>query len=228
MIMSSRQNVLSARVTLVSLLFLPLSACSLIGLEPDEIDVADGESGGLTGQGATSGEDFGEETGAEAGDGDGDNNDTGPGDGDGDPGDGDGDGDTGDGDGDSDTGDGDGDGDGDPVAPCAELGATPVVLGPNPVDLVDPGTLESDCGHPGPEGVYSFAAPAAGGYEFALIDADFEGALYPLDGECAPVNELCVASPEVLTLDLALGEVVLVVVDSSAGGSGTLDIAALP
>ncbi|PRQ01029.1 hypothetical protein ENSA5_27110 [Enhygromyxa salina] len=99
----------------VALLLAAVHGCGLVGVEPEEIDLAEGsETGGLD----TSAEDGpGDSGGSMGGDGDGD---PGDGDGDGDEGpddSGDGDGDEastaeGDGDGDS-TGDGNGDGDGD-------------------------------------------------------------------------------------------------------------------
>jgi hypothetical protein len=200
---------------LCAVLVLPLSACALIGVEPEEIDYLDGESGSeaATGEGN--------------GDGDGDGDPGGDGDGDGDPGDGDGD--TGDGDGDGDPGDGDGDGDGDPLG-CEEFNPLPLVEGSNPIMIIDGNSLlEASCGAPGPETVYAFTAPIDGLAQFTLSGATFEAALYVVALECNPLEEIaCAAAPtdplmveQLMTAD----QTYYIVVDSFAGGGdATLDV----
>lgn len=185
------------------LLLLPVVGCSLIGVEPDEIDLAMGSESEDEGDtGALSGTDGGIDTNAEEG-GDGDGDDAG-GDGDGDPADG---------------------------TDCAELGAVPLQLGSNDV-TIDPGesVLEGSCGHPGPEVIYSYVGEQAGSLELTLNG--FDAALYAVDGiMCLPLVELsCVNTPEVLTVAVEAGQLVHVVVDAAApdGGSGTLDAALVP
>jgi hypothetical protein len=218
-----------------SLLLLFGSSCVLLGIEPDEIDVADGETGtGLTG--SEHGND-GEDDPAGDGDGDGDGDPTG----DGDPGTGDGDGDeTGDGDGDneSDTGNGDGDGDdsdsgtgdgdGDELN-CFGRSPAALVEGENPVAVGDGDSqLGSTCGGDGPESVYQFTAPAEGNWQFVIESSDFTEVLVLL-GSCEPLQELtCSAAPAEVQQFLSAGQTVFVIVDSELGtGAATLDISML-
>ena len=132
--------------------------------------------------------------------------------------------DVGDGDGDGDT---QGDGDGDSPTPCAEFGVEAVTLGVNEVFILDgPSLIEGECGAPGPEGVYSFTAPADGFFEFTLTSEAFEGAL-SLAGEiCDPLELiLCEVAPVPISLGLSEGVSINLVVDSFAGaGLGTLEI----
>ena len=200
---------------------LSVVGCALLGVEPDEIDLANGSES----------EDGAEDT----GDGASTNADTYQGEeGDGDPG-GDGDGDdAGDGDGDGDTGDGDGDGDGDGIdeTSCDELGATPLQLGENDV-LIAAGVslLEGECGHAGPEHVFSYVSEDAADLEFTLT-SNFDAALYAVDGAvCLPLVELmCVNTPESLIISVEAQQLIHVIVDSAApdGGMGTLDVAIVP
>jgi hypothetical protein len=191
--------------------------CSLIGVEPDEIDLAMGSESEGAGSTADSGfESNGgsDETGQES---------TGDGDGDSDPGDGD-------------PGDGDpsGDGDGDPEGhtPCEDLGAVSLILGSNDV-MIDAGSslLMGSCGHGGPEGVYAYTSDAAVNLELTLT-ANFDAALYgALGTDCLPLVENgCVNTPDALTVSVGVGETIYVIVDSATpdGGSGTLDVAIVP
>ena len=212
-------------------------ACALLGVEPDEIDLAD-EGTGTTGLSTNTG--VGEETDGNGGSDTGeDPTSTGEdastgqdtGDGDGDPGDGDGDGDgdaTGDGDGDP--GDGDGDGDGDPGLSCEMFEPIPVELGENSVDVLEgPSVFEGSCGAPGPDAVFSFTAPESGSYEFTLATDEFAGFIYLVAGDCDPLEELaCKSEGESIVHDMVEGEVVYVIVDSDAApGTATLTIAAI-
>ena len=224
----------SRSVIFGGLVLLGCSACILTGIEPDEIDISDGE----TGTGAT-GDGDGDDGQNEAGDGDGDPGGDGDGDdatGDGDPtttGDGDGDGDNGDGDGDGDgdgedTGDGDGDGDGDPLD-CSGFAPSDLSEGSNQVMVADGvSALASSCGGAGPETVYRFTAPAEGEWLFAIDQSDFTEVLTLVDS-CDPLQELaCSAAPAVVQRFLSQGQVVYVVVDSDDGtGSATLEISPL-
>ncbi len=192
--------------------------CSLIGVEPDEIDLAEGSD---TGAEATGGSEQGATESATEGDPDTDDT-IGPDDtGDGDPGDGDGD-----------TDNGDGDGDPRNETPCDELGAEVLSLGPNDV-TVAPGAsvLTGSCGHPGPEGVYAYTTDGAVNLELTLT-ADFDAALYGVVGStCLPlVEDGCVNTPDALTVSLDVGETIYVIVDAATpdGGSGTLDVAVVP
>ena len=199
--------------------------CGLIGVEPDEIDVLDAETGSEP-----------------DGDGDGDPNEggldtsgdtTGMATGDPSTGDGDGDGDpattTGDGDGDPSESEGGGDGDGDPNldVPCDELEPIALTPGLNPVTIAAGDSVQdASCGAAGPEQLYSFSAEAGGEVSFSLINADFDAALYSVDS-CFPLNELdCVVSPDTLSVELAPGETVYLYVDAvtAEGGSGELDV----
>jgi hypothetical protein len=213
--LSSSARVCSQRAGIV--LLMSSVGCSLIGVEPDEIDLAMGSD---TEAGASTNADSSFETGG---------TDTGPddasGDGDGDPSDGD----TGDGDGDP-----GGDGDGDPEAdtPCEELGAVPLNLGPNDATIAaGPSVLMGSCGHPGPERVYSYTTDAAVDLELTLT-ADFDAALYAVVGSvCLPlVEDGCVNTPNALMVSLGVGETIYVIVDAATpdGGAGTLDVALAP
>jgi hypothetical protein len=198
------------------MLLMPVVGCSLIGVEPDEIDLAMGsESDGAaeTGdQGATEGDPTtGPSTGPD---------DTTTGDGDGEPGDGD--------------GEAGGDGDGDPSnqIPCEELGAVALSLGQNDVAIAaGPSMLMASCGHTGPEAIYSYTTDAAVNLELTLT-ADFDAALYSAaGGVCSPLVEGdCVNTPELLTVSVGVGETIYVIVDAATpdGGSGTLDVAIVP
>jgi len=203
-------------------LFLTASACQLTGILPDEIDIADSETGATTG-GEQNGEGDGDGDDGTSGDGGGD------GDGDGDEvgGDGDGDGDGepgGDGDGDGEAGDGDGDND---FNSCDNFAPIDLAVGSNEVELF-PGDSEliSSCGGAGPETVYSFTAPEDGTWAFAIVASEFVEVL-TLATSCDPLAELmCSDAPALVEHALVQGEVVFVIVDSESvdGGMATLVI----
>jgi hypothetical protein len=219
---------------LCAALFLPLSACKLFGIEGEEIDFNDGETG-ATGYSSYSGDGDGDETSDEQGDGDpstGDGDgDTGDGDGDAGDGDaGDGDGDSGDGDGDPGDGDGDdtGDGDGDGDHSCDVFLPQLLVDGENQVSIGNGGSqLEASCGAPGPESVYFYTASVDGDVQFAVTSGEIDVALYVLD-ECEPLTELaCVADPDPLIIQqpMSQGETRYIVLDSfGVGGDAVIEV----
>ena len=182
----------------VLLLGLPLTACGLQGVEPEEIDIAAEESGGLsdtdTGGMNEAGTDGFESTADDSG--------------------GDGDGDT------SNSGDGDGDGD----TPCDSLSLAQVVDGANPIEVPDgPSLLQGSCGGVGPEAGYFYTATVNGTVQFTLSNATFEGALYLIDGLCEELD--CEPAPQNIDFDMTTGQTVYILVDSfSVGGSGSLEI----
>jgi hypothetical protein len=188
------------------------TGCALHGIEPDEIDIADAETGALTGSAGEAG-----------GDGDGDNADdsgeetsttTGnPTTGDGDP-------------------DPSGDGDGDPAAtPCAEYEPIPVVEGDNAIEVPDLGdNFVGSCGLPdGPDAIFSFEATVAGQVSFTLTPASFEGVIYLVGADCTPFVELACDGTTVQA-DVQAGETIHAIVDSNlvgVGGTATLTISLL-
>ena len=212
------------------LLALLTPACTILGVEPDEIDIAD-ETGPAS---STGDEGLDEGGGSETHDHDPTDSGPGDGDGDGDEQSGDGDGDGGDGDGDSGMGDGDGesdsgDGDGDAETPCVIY--DPIVLGveENAIVIADGmSSFQGSCGAPGPDEIYSFPAPNDGSYEFTLASDAFDGVLYLVGETCIPLEELaCEPEGQAITHDMLAGEVVFIVVDSEGGfGAATLTIAA--
>jgi hypothetical protein len=225
----------SKRFGFVLLAGLLTPACTLWGVEPDEIDVANEETSSGVSTGSTNGGDgdgdpASNDTGTEGdGNGGGDGDPTGPGDGDGEPGDGDGDAGTGDGDGDGDgTGDGDpGDGDGDAGVPCESFEPIPVFELDNAIDVPDVmSSFQGSCGLPGPDALFSFTATSDATYEFTLDSNAFEGVLYLVGGTCHPLDELaCEPEGQAIVRDMLMGEVVYIVVDSDAGpGAATLSI----
>jgi hypothetical protein len=202
--------------------------CSLIGVEPDEIDLADESgTGSLTAtsnEGSTNGGDGDGDSGAtdteDQGDGDGDSGDgdpsTGPGDGDGDAGDGDA------GDGDGDTGDGDGES-------CELLEPLALEETLNVLDIPNVmSSFEGTCGGSGPEAVFSFTATSDTTYEFTLASDELDGVLYLVEG-CNPLDEIaCEPEGQTISYAMGVGEVVYIIVDSNAGaGAATLTIAAI-
>lgn len=207
------------RLLLAAMLLWP--GCSLIGVEPDEIDFANDTEGGNTGlTAATNGGDGdGDTTGDPTGDGDGDG-DGSPGDGDGDPGDGD--------PGDGDPGDGDpGDGDGDDEIDCESLEPEPLAVGDNAVMVPDqPSAFESSCGSPGPDVLLQFTAPSDGDYDFTLWSDSFEGTLVLVGPTCEPLEELgCAPEGQTIQLPMVADETVYVIVDSDLEpGAATVTI----
>jgi hypothetical protein len=178
-------------------LLMPVVGCALLGVEPEEIDLA----GASESEGADEASEETGEQGATSGG--------------------------------TDTEDGGGDGDGDSAneTDCAELGALPLELGSNDV-TIGPGesVVEGSCGHPGPEGFYSYVSDEAVNLELTLNG--FDAALYAVDGlVCLPlVESSCVNTPGALMVMVEPGQIVHVVVDAATadGGSGTLDVAIVP
>lgn len=186
-----------------ALLLLTLSGCSLLGVEPDEIDLADGttsamDSGAVTGMSAEAG-----------------------GDGDGDPG------------GDAGTEGGNDDGEaetGMAESGCEALSAGELSEGDNAVTVADgPSLAAGSCGAPGPETIYTYVPSASATVSIALSEAEFEAVVWVSELSCEPLDELgCAPAPEAVELAVSEGVAVYVVVDSLAGtGAGTLSITPL-
>jgi hypothetical protein len=183
-------------------LLMPGVGCALLGVEPDEIDVAmgsesedDGETGVLGG--SAGGSDTGQAE--DGGDGDGDNNGT-----------------------------GDGDGDADEATDCTPFEPTPLVAGSVDATIpAGPSQLEApDCGNPGPERIYTFSSDAAAVVQITLT-ADYEAVFYRVDGpSCQPAPDSCISAPDIPLFALDAGEVLYVALDAATadGGSGTLDV----
>ncbi|EDM80117.1 hypothetical protein PPSIR1_35742 [Plesiocystis pacifica SIR-1] len=110
---------------------------------------------------------------------------------------------------------------------CSELfDATELMVGDNPVEILDGPNLIEACDASGPEGAYVFTAPEAGAYSFTL-NADFEGAAVNYGGPvCEPFEALaCAASGETIQPDLLADETLWVIIDSQgATGTGTMTI----
>lgn len=221
---------LDQRLALVLTFMTP--ACTLLGVEPDEIDLITGETGEQGGEGETSGGSEDSEDSLTGTDSDSGSDSDSSGDGDGDPATS-----SGDGDGDTDTGtDTAGDGDGDPTGtpeplPCADFVMGELVLGDNPIDVADgfsylnPG--DDECALAGPDQIYSFSAEA-GSYSFTLSSDQFEGALYLVDGDfCAPVffsDYTCEGEDLPLSFELMADQILYVIVDTDMPGMGNLNI----
>lgn len=225
-----------ARSLQTALLLLLVPACTLVGVEPDEIDLITGETGLGTEGGSNSA----------GGDGDGDGGsgssmtttgDTDSGTDDPDTGETDpatdsdtdsgSDTDTsdesssGDGDGDLTTGDGDGD---PPGVPCDGRPTLELVLGVNQIDVLGPSNYTSMCGGEGPDQVYSYTSLGGGSYTLGLFDS-FDASLAILNS-CEPFEEsACVLNTEgSLQFDLGDGETVYILVDAvfpDGGGVGS-------
>jgi hypothetical protein len=203
--MTTTRNVFVAGL---GLWVLGISACGLIGIEPDDIDLATdesgtGEEGVSTSQAENGGDGDGDAT--EEGDTTGpDTGETGP------------------------AGDGDGDTEFDPLS-CNPFEPMELSVGPNDVEVVDGvSALTSECGGAGAESVYQFMAPSEGDWQFVIEESEFTEVL-SLVGSCVPVDELaCSPAPAMIQQFLAQGEVVFVIVDSDEGfGTATLTITAL-
>lgn len=233
-----------ARSLQTALLLLLVPACTLVGVEPDEIDLITGE----TGQEGTEGSS--DSASGPGGDGDGDGSssmtttgdsssatdtddptDTDPAtdsgsDTDTDTGEesGDGDGDfTGNGDGDGDPSTGDGDGD-PPGVPCGEVPTLELELGVNQINVLGDSDYTSMCGGEGPDQVYSFTSVGGGSYTLGLFDS-FDASLAILNS-CDPFEESeCVLNTEgSLAFDLTDGETIFILVDAifpNGGGVGS-------
>ncbi len=205
-------------VSLLGVLTLALGGCVLTGIEPDEIDLADEETG------AAEADEGGEDptNGAEAGDGDpgGDGDGDPPGDGDGDPTS------TGDGDGDATTGDETGE-TGEPT-PCADFNPLVVVDGDNAIEVA-PGqnSFFGSCSDTdGPDLLLSYTAIADGPVSFAITQADFDGLVILAGADCDPLDELA-CGVSAAEADLLSGETIHVIIESNqidVGGPATLTI----
>lgn len=227
-------------LVLASALAFP-AGCVLVGIEPDEIDVADdeGDTGGGDDIGDTGGLDSADE--GETGDagettGDGDttgqadttgtdtsnstdtsDSDTGPSS------------DTGT----SETGMSDsgetGDTGSESDCESAALGEDPLTIDLNEISILEGSNLvEGDCGTGGPEFIGEFIAPDMGTYAFSVGPADFDGVIYFVDGACVQFEgESCAGPDASLLIDMQAGEAVLVAVESNAGAAAaTLTITA--
>lgn len=203
-----------------------VTGCALIGIESDEIDVADED----TGNGEFNDDEVGEsgdEVGTEDDAGSTDEGTTGEEDTTGDE-------ETGtDGPVDEDTGDTDADGTADTgdSGGCEELfDVVEVQVGQTPVMLLDGDDLvQSSCGGPGPEAAFVFVAPADGDYAFSVESAEFD-AIISLGGPgCAPFDELdCAGEAVDVELSLFADEAVYIIIDSLDGlGAATLFVTAL-
>ena len=135
-----------------------------------------------------------------------------------------------------------GDGDGDPnetedwgggdyggPAPCNELdGAKTIILGDNAVDLASSvNDWASSCGDingDGPDELLRFTAPAAASFTFG-VSAGFEGWLLEF-GEygCFPYSSNTCLPDQMLSFDLPEGATITLIVDTSAGASGTATV----
>ena len=229
-----------ARSLQTALLLLLMPACTLIGVEPDEIDLVTGE----TGQEATEGGSNSASGPGGDGDGDGsssmtstgetdsgtddpDTTDTDPAtDSDTDSGSdtdtsdesGDGDGDSpGDGDGDP---TGDGDGDPPPGVPCDGVPTIELELDVNQINVLGDSNYTSMCGGEGPDQVYSFTSVGGGSYTLGLFDS-FDASLAILNS-CEPFEESeCVLNTDgSLAFDLVDGETIFILVDAVVPGGG--------
>lgn len=211
-----RRPGLSATLLIPLLPLVLLHACELIGIEPDEIDIAEGgEASADAGETGPAGTGEAEEP---SGEGDGDGDEAGAGEGDGD----------GESEGESD-GDQGGDGDGDPALSCADFTPTPLSEGANEVELlVVFNNFEGTCGGvEGPDAVYSYAATASGTFSFELSEAEFAGVVYAVE-DCLSLEELgCELADVALELELIEGQTVYIIVDSleaGVGGAATLTV----
>ncbi|GEM_PF-1553256 len=107
---------------------------------------------------------------------------------------------------------------------CADLSEGDLELGSIGVEVSIDHGLAASCGAPGADALYTFTAPAAATFRFALDQAQgFSPVLY-LVGECDPIVELaCEPEPGEIDLDLEADQTVYVVVDSSEG-AGTVQL----
>ncbi|MFO7565660.1 MAG: hypothetical protein R6X02_23660 [Enhygromyxa sp.] len=80
------------------------------------------------------------------------------------------------------------------------------------------GEIKGSCGGNGNEGVYLFTAPEVGSYTFTTAGSNYDTVLYIHDGDCLGVELECDDSfddgGEEITLNLATGQTVYVVVDN--------------
>jgi hypothetical protein len=108
--------------------------------------------------------------------------------------------------------------------PADSLGsAVPQTVSGTTVGLPD--VVAPSCADPGsPEATYSFTAPADGTYTFDTLGSTFDTVLHIHDGDCFGPELDCdddtVDVQSVVTLTLAAGQTVVVVVDGYGGDAG--------
>ena len=189
--------------------FALVPGCWLKGIEPDEIDVADEETGALTGEAGGDGDgDAADDSGETGVSTSGDPTTT-----------------SGDGDGDA---TGDGDGDPDPATPCAEFDPIPVFATDNAIEVMDTfNSFAGSCGGvDGPDAIFSYEATATGLVSFTLSQPSFDAVIYLVGDDCMPFVELA-CDPTTVEADMQAGETIHVIVDSNlagVGGTATLTI----
>jgi hypothetical protein len=195
---------------LLTVLVSGLSACSLLSIDPDEIDIAgDSSDGGLDEVGGTDDEaaddgtegDLGTETdtGTTAAD-------------------------TGNTDGGDTTGGEEG-----TTGPGSCEPLDEVVIGDNPVVIeAGPSNFQGSCGGSESETLYSFTASANSDYWFSLVGAEFTPVVYVFENGCAEGADACSNTEDSVLVAMSEGDTVIVVVDSDGGvGSATLVVAGL-
>ncbi|NVB38359.1 hypothetical protein G6O69_11005 [Pseudenhygromyxa sp. WMMC2535] len=209
------------RLLLLTPLALALfGGCGFIGIEPDEIDIADEDTGeddlGGDTEGAGSSDEIGDTGGGDEGE-----NETGTGTSS-DSGD-ETEGDT------SDTGDATDTGDSGLDSSCGEFDPTEVFLD-TPLAFEIPegeSVLSSDCGADGPELVFFFTADEDGTYSFDPGAQAIPLAIYVVT-ECVPLEELSCNDGGATQTDLVADQTVFVIVDAdSAPAPGTLTVTKL-
>jgi hypothetical protein len=209
--MHSLQTCCSSRargLTAIVALGLISSACALTGIDPDEIDIADGDEVGQdeSGQDETSTEPSLDDSAGEAGTGETGENDQ------------DTTGDTSD--------------SGSSTTSAEDTGALSceatdeLALGDNAVEAAMAESLfEGECGGSGGESIYSFTASAAGDHSFAITSGDIPAIIYALDTQCSTIAGACAVDASGFVLPLMADETVFIVVDTDGGGgAATLTI----
>ncbi|KIG18864.1 hypothetical protein DB30_07200 [Enhygromyxa salina] len=117
---------------------------------------------------------------------------------------------------------------GPPVCPEA-VEALPLTFGSNAVDITDASnTFTSSCGSldgTGPDQVYQFVAPSTGTYVFTLLSNGLDGWLLEFsEYDCFPIlSDECMPQQD-LIIPMSEGEILLINLDSSAGGTGSIEI----
>lgn len=195
---SSRARWLTGFIALLS----TTSACALTGIDPDEIDIADGDDDVGQDEGETGLDSAGEATGESDQDTSGEATS------------GDTSGDTSGMNGTDDSGD----------FVCEAVDE--LSLGDNAVEAPMAGSLlEGECGGSGGESIASFTAAVAGDYAFSVTAGEIPAVIYALDPQCSPLAGACAVDAAGFVVSLAADETVFIVVDSDgAGGVVTLTI----
>lgn len=112
--------------------------------------------------------------------------------------------------------------------PAADLGsAVPQTVSGTTVGLPD--LIAPSCGDPGsPEATYSFTAPADGTYSFDTFGSNFDTVLHIHDGDCSGPELGCDddtgGGQSQVTLTLAAGQTVVIVVDGFGGDADDYDL----